>query len=261
MKKIALVTGGSSGIGMAISRKLVENGLWHVVSLSRSKEKIERAHHEFPEVKGKVEFMTGDVSDQDECSRMAHILEEKYGVLHGLVNNAGVVTWGGMEMISVEQWNTIIGINLNGPFMLTKAFLPLLKKAGEASIVNISSIASRQPGTSVAYSVSKAGLDMLTEYLAGDLGPYKIRVNSINPGLVQTNLHLDNKVFSEKNDYLTMLDKAVSRYPIGRIGKPSDIASLTSFLLSDEASWITGSIIKADGGTTLFNDLIPPKMV
>ncbi len=261
MKKIALITGGSSGIGMAISCKLVENGLWHVVSLSRSKEKIERAIHEFPEVKDKVEFITGDVSKQDECNRIYNILEEKYGVLHGLVNNAGVVTWGGMEMISVEQWNTILGINLNGPFMLTKALLPLLKKAGEASIVNISSIASRQPGTSVAYSVSKAGLDMLTEYLAGDLGPYKIRVNSINPGLVQTNLHLDNKVFTEKNDYLNMLDKAVSRYPIGRIGKPTDIASLASFLLSDDASWITGSIIKADGGTTLFNDLIPPKMV
>ncbi len=261
MKKIALVTGGSSGIGMAISKKLADQNQWHVVSLSRSQKKIDRAIEQVPELKNKVEFITGDVSKQDECERVFSMLNKKYGLLHALVNNAGVVTWGGLEMIAVEEWNTMININLSGPFMLTKAVLPLLKKAHGASVVNISSIASMHPGTSVAYSVSKAGLDMLTEYLAGDLGPYKIRVNSINPGLVKTNLHLDNKVFTDKDDYLVMLDKAVARYPIGRIGDPGDIASLTSFLCSDEASWINGAIIKADGGATLFNDLIPPKKV
>jgi NAD(P)-dependent dehydrogenase (short-subunit alcohol dehydrogenase family) len=259
MKKIALITGGSSGIGLAIAKKLIEDGNYHVISVSRNKEKIGRALKEFPELDGKLSFMQGDVSSPESCAGIAAQLEKEHGVLHALVNNAGIVAWGGMEAISNEQWKQILDINLSGPFYLVKALLPLLKKAGGAAVVNISSIASKSPGTSVAYSVSKAGLDMLTEYLAGDLGPYKIRVNSINPGLVKTHLHLDNKVFDKEADYGRMLDKAADRYPLGRIGKAEDIASTASFLLSDKASWITGAIIKVDGGVTLYNDLIPPK--
>ena len=259
--KIALVTGGSSGIGLAIAEKLVDTGCWSVISVSRSQSKIDRALKQFPGLKGRMEFMTGDVSSVDDCRRISEALGAEHGALHGLVNNAGVVTWGGMEATSCDTWQKIIDINLSGPFMLTKALLPLMKNAGSASIVNISSIASKHPGTSIAYSVSKAGLDMLTEYLAGDLGPYNIRTNAINPGLVRTNLHLDNKVFTEEEKYQSMLEKAASRYPVGRIGMPGDIAGLAAFLLSEEASWINGAIIKIDGGATLYNDLIPPKRV
>lgn len=261
MKKVALITGGSSGIGLGIAAWLTRNGQWTVYSVSRSREKIERAIRQVPELKHKVEFLSGDVSAPKDCERLVKTIEERHGVLHGLVNNAGIVAWGGMEVITNQQWQNILDINLSGPFLLTKAMLPLLKKAGGASIVNISSIASKHPGTSIAYSVSKAGLDMLTEYLAGDLGPYQIRTNSINPGLVKTNLHLDNKVFTEEEKYLSMIQKAADRYPIGRIGTTDDIASLAGFLLSDDSSWINGAIIKADGGATLFNDLIPPKRV
>lgn len=260
-KKVVLVTGGSSGIGLAIADTLKKDPAWTVVSLSRSRDKIDRTLKESPEHGTGIRFITGDVSRQEDCERVGRIIKEEFGMLHGLVNNAGVVTWGGMEVISPEEWDKILRINLTGPFLLTRSLLHLLKAAGGASIVNISSIASKQPGTSIAYSVSKAGLDMLTEYLAGDLGPYRIRVNAVNPGLVKTNLHLDNKVFTDREEYLRMLERAKSRYPLGRIGTPEDIAKLTAFLLSDEASWITGAIIKADGGTTLFNDLIPPKRV
>jgi len=261
MKKIALVSGGSSGIGLAIAEKLIETGSWTVISLSRSQEKIDRALKLYPALGGKLKFITGDVSEAEDCAGISESLGAEYGMLHGLVNNAGIVTWGGMEATNLETWYKILSINLSGPFMLTRALLPLLKNANGASVVNISSIASKHPGTSIAYSVSKAGLDMLTEYLAGDLGPYKIRTNAINPGLVKTNLHLDNKVFTEEDKYLSMLDKAAARYPIGRIGRPADIASLAAFLLSEESSWINGAIIKTDGGATLFNDLIPPKRV
>ncbi len=261
MQKVALITGGSSGIGLAIAAWLVRSGEWTVYSVSRSREKIDRALQQLPELQNKVEFLSGDVSDPADCERLEKILEERHGTLHGLVNNAGIVAWGGMEVISNQQWQKILDINLSGPFLLAKALLPLLKKANGASIVNISSIASKHPGTSIAYSVSKAGLDMLTEYLASDLGPYKIRTNSINPGLVKTNLHLDNKVFTDEEKYLSMIRKAADRYPIGRIGTTEDIANLAGFLLSDDSSWINGAIIKADGGATLFNDLIPPKRV
>jgi NAD(P)-dependent dehydrogenase (short-subunit alcohol dehydrogenase family) len=259
-KKNILITGGSSGIGLAIAEKLAAENEFNIVSLSRSNEKIKRALKLKPSLHDYVDFITGDVSSESDCERVRKYLEEKYGVLHGLINNAGILTKGGMEAISYEQWKFNLDINLNAPYLLTKTLLSLLKNANGASIINISSIASLKPGSSIAYSVSKAGMDMLTEFMAGDLGPYGIRVNSINPGLVKTNIHLDNKIFRDEDAYEAMLEKSVVRYPIGRIGQPEDIASLARFLLSDESSFITGAIIKADGGANIYNDLIPSKV-
>ncbi len=258
-QKIFLITGGSSGLGLAIAEKLSREPDNVVISTSRSQKKIQRALDQNPSLKGKVLFLKGDVSKPDDCKKIKEQIESRFGKLHGLVNNAGVLTKGGMEMVTYEQWKFNLDINLNGPYLLTQTLLPLLKKAKGASVVNVSSIASVRPGSSVAYSVSKAGLDMLTEFLAGDLGPYKIRVNSINPGLVKTNIHLDNQIVEDKEAYSNLLENAIPRYPIGRIGEPEDIASLAVFLLSDQAEWITGSIIKIDGGAAVFNDLIPPK--
>lgn len=257
--KNILITGGSSGIGLAIAEELLLEGDYEVVSVSRSPEKIKRALDSKPFLKGKVDFVTGDVSSENDCKRVRDYLNDKFGVLHGLVNNAGILTKGAMEDISYEQWKFNLDVNLNGPYLLTKTLLPLLKKAGGASVINISSIAGLKPGSSVAYSVSKAGLDMLTEFMAGDLGPYKIRANSINPGLVRTNIHLDNKIVEDEKAYENLIEKAVARYPIGRIGEAKDIAGLAHFLLSDASSFISGAIIKADGGANVYNDLIPSK--
>ncbi len=260
VKKNVLITGGSSGIGLAIADDLINKG-YNVISLSRSQEKIVRAQKERPDLKDKVVYLTGDVSDLTHVNKVSKYIAEKYGVLHGLVNNAGVLTKGTIETISLDDWKFTLDINLTGPYLLTKTLLPLLKKANGASIVNISSVAALKPGTSVGYSVSKAGLDMLTRFLAGDLGPYKIRVNSVNPGLVRTHIHLDNKVVADKEAYEAMLDKARTRYPLGEIGEPADIAKMVAFLLSDETKWVTGSIITVDGGVMVENDLIPPKQL
>lgn len=258
-RKNILITGGSSGIGLAIAERLSTENKFNLVSVSRSEEKIKRALRSKPSLQNRVNFITADVSSENDCERVRKYLEEKYGVLHGLINNAGILTKGGIEVISYNQWKKNLDINLNAPYLLAKILLPLLKKANGASIINISSIASLKPGSSIAYSVSKAGLDMLTEFMAGDLGPYGIRVNSINPGLVKTNIHLDNNIVEDKNAYRALIEKAVARYPIGRIGEAEDIANLAFFLLSDESSFITGAIIKADGGANIYNDLIPPK--
>ncbi len=258
MQKVILVSGGSSGIGLSLINRLYQEG-HSVISISRSTAKIDRALQEMPHLKDKVLFLTADISRAAETEDIFKQIKEKYGKLDGLVNNAGVLTKGTIESISLEDWQFTLDVNLTGPYILTKTLLPLLKQAGSASIVNISSVAGLKPGTSVAYSVSKAGLDMLTRFLAGDLGPYGIRVNSVNPGLVRTHIHLDNQVVEDREAYEAMLDKARPRYPIGRIGEPGDIAALIQFLLSDEASWITGSIITADGGVMVENDLIPPK--
>ncbi len=256
--KTFLVSGGSSGIGLSIVNDLVSHG-HAVISLSRSKEKIDRALQEIPHLSDKVRFITGDISREDDAKSIADLISDEFGVLHGLVNNAGILTKGTIETIGLASWQHTLNVNLTGPYILTRSVLPLLKKAGGASVVNISSVAGLKPGTSVAYSVSKAGLDMLTRFLAGDLGPYKIRVNSINPGLVRTPIHLDNKVVEDRDAYEKMLSKAIPRYPLGRIGKPEDISALVQFLLSEESSWITGSVIAADGGVMVENDLIPPK--
>ncbi len=257
-KKVFLISGGSSGIGLSIANDLSKQG-HQVVSISRSKDKIDRALGDMPHLAGKVEFFTADISSQADVQTIYERLNNQYGVLHGLVNNAGVLTKGTLETISVDDWRFTLDINLTGPYMLTKALLPLLRNASGASVVNISSVAGLKPGTSVAYSVSKAGLDMLTRFLAGDLGPYNIRVNSVNPGLVRTNIHLDNKVVEDQEAYEAMLEKARQRYPLKRIGTPGDISGMVLYLLSENASWITGSIITVDGGVMVENDLIPPK--
>lgn len=257
-KRVFLITGGSSGIGLALADLLTHDG-HQVVSLSRSREKIRRAINQYPHLEEKVKFVAGDVTNSKDMEALYSQVAESYGVIHGLVNNAAVLNKGTLETISVSDYQFTLDVNLMGPYLVTKTFLPLLKKAGGASVVNISSVAGLKPGTSIAYSVSKAGLDMLTRFLAGDLAPYKIRVNSINPGLVKTNIHLDNKVVSDEATYQNMLEKARKRYPAGRIGEPNDIATMARFLMLEDTSWITGTIIPVDGGIMVENDLIPPK--
>ncbi len=257
-KRIIVITGGSSGIGLQTTRQLLAESNTHVISLSRSREKIEKATAELKK-NDNVTFIEGDITRPDDCKKFVEYIEKYHGKLHGLVNNAGVLTKGGMEMIDYETWKYNLEVNLNGVYLITRSLLPLLKKAQGASIVNLSSVASLKPGSSVAYSVSKAGLDMLTEFLAGDLAPYKIRVNSVNPGLVRTPIHLDNKIVENKEEYEKYVSKALKRYPLKRIGEPGDIANLIVFLLSGKAAWITGTIMKIDGGTMVNNELIPPK--
>jgi NAD(P)-dependent dehydrogenase (short-subunit alcohol dehydrogenase family) len=257
--KNVLITGGSSGIGLAIAAKLVEAGGWKVISVSRNPEKIDRGLQLHPNLKNKVDFQIADVSEEEQCDRVFEYLNENYKTLHGLVNNAALLTSGGIFDLGFDEWNKSLKVNLSGPFYLTRKLLPLLVAADDASVLNISSIASKTPGRSIAYSVSKAGLDMLTEFLAGELGPFGIRVNAINPGLVETNLHLDSKVFDDPEKYRSMLEKSKADYPVGRIGKPEDIAQLAEFLLSGKSSWITGSIIRIDGGTSVLNQILPQK--
>jgi NAD(P)-dependent dehydrogenase (short-subunit alcohol dehydrogenase family) len=186
-------------------------------------------------------------------------LNDKYGVLHGLINSAGVISLGTLETLSAEDWQKMLDVNLTGPFLVAKTMLPLLKKANGASVINISSIAGLRPGTSLGYSVSKAGLDMLTRFLVADLGPYNIWVNSINPGLVKTNLHFDNQIFDNSEDYEKMVEGARIRHPLKRVGEPEYIANTVAFLLSDEASWISGAIVPVAGGVTEENNFLPFK--
>lgn len=256
-KRVFVVTGGSSGIGLAVIKKLTSDPSHHVFSFSRSKEKIERAMLDLEKIPENLEFIEGDVCNEADCQRFYEKLKENHRFIHGLVNAAGVLTKGGIENITYSQWKYNLEVNLNGPYIFTQSLLPMLKAVKGASIVNVSSIASMRPGRSVAYSVSKAGLDMLTEYLAGELAPYKIRVNSVNPGFIKTNIHIDNQIVTTSNEYKTLVSETASKIPLGRAGEANDVADLILFLLNDKSSWITGSIFKIDGGTLIENDFLP----
>jgi NAD(P)-dependent dehydrogenase (short-subunit alcohol dehydrogenase family) len=258
-KKVYVVTGGSSGIGLAVIKKLINDPSNHIISFSRSKEKIERALSDLVEIPDNLEFYEGDVCNEDDCLRFSEFVRKNHNYINGLVNAAGVLTSGGIENISYAQWKFNLDVNLNGPYLFTQNLLPMLKSAKGASIVNVSSIASMRPGRSVAYSVSKAGLDMLTEFLAGELAPYKIRVNSVNPGFVRTNIHYDNQIVKSKEEYEAMAAGVAHRNPLGRAGEADEVADLIMFLINDKSSWITGSIFKIDGGTLIENDFLPAK--
>ena len=251
-KKVILVTGGASGIGFGTIEYLLEQGKYEVISFSRGEKNINLAKEKLKEKANNVLFLQGDISNEDDCKKVYEKINTKYGKLDGLVNSAGIIKLGGLEEQTLEQWNNSINVNLTGIFLLSKILLPLLKKGTNASILNISSIHSEKPGGSIAYCTSKAGLDMLTKFMAQDLTKYKIRVNSINPAFVESNIYLNSGDYTE-SEYKELIKKRNSTYPLGRIGNVyDDIAPLVEFLLSDKSLWTTGSIYVVDGGKSLF---------
>ena len=248
--RIVLITGGTSGIGLGAIAYLLKKGGYQVISLSRNEKRAQEAQEKLGDLGNDVDFLLGDVSDERDLARLYEGVEKKYGRLDGLVSGAGIIKLGGVETQTIEDWDRLFAVNLRGPFLLVKTFLPLLKKGRNASIVNISSMASQRVGGSIAYSASKAGLDALTKYLAQELGKYQIRVNSINPGAVYTNIYVASGDYTQKG-YDQWSEKKAPGYPLGRIGRPEDLAPAIEFLLSELSLWQTGDIILVDGGKSI----------
>ncbi len=246
MKKVALITGGTGGLGSVLVEKLLQMD-YHVISISRDSKRIEEAKEKLA---GKaVIFFQGDVSDESVVDEIYEYILATYGYLDVLIQNVGIMAGGGIEDISVKQWEHLFEINVHVPFAITKKMLRLLKRADSASIVNISSIASKITGGCMAYSASKAALDMMTKSLAKELSKYYIRVNSVNPGLIDTGFQIKNHLI-EESQYEDFLEKTANAYPLGT-GSPEDVANLVCYLISDKGKWITGSNFIIDGGRSV----------
>lgn len=250
-EKIILVTGGTSGIGLGTIEYLLEQGNYEIISLSRGDKNLSLAKQKLGDNANRITFLQGDISKEQDCKRIYEEIDKKYNRLDGLVNSAGIIKLGGIEEQTLEEWNKSININLTGIFLLTKTLLPLLKKGTNPSIVNISSMSSERAGGSIAYCASKAGVDMLTKYMGQELGKYNIRVNSVNPAAVYTNIYVASGDYTQE-EYDKWSEDKKKLYPLGRIGDAKkDIAPTIEFLLSDKSLWTTGSIYLVDGGKSI----------
>ena len=250
-KKIILITGGASGIGFGTIEYLLEQRNYEIISVSRGEKNIALAKEKLRDNVNRVTFLQGDISSEKDCKKIYEEINNKYSRLDGLVNSAGIIKLGGIEEQTLEEWNNSININLTGIFLLTKTLLPLLKKGTNPSIVNISTMSSERAGGSIAYCASKAGVDMLTKYMGQELGKYNIRVNSVNPAAVYTNIYVASGDYTQEGYDKWSEDKKKS-YPLGRIGDAKkDIAPTIEFLLSDKSLWTTGSIYLVHGGKSI----------
>lgn len=240
--KVAVVTGASKGIGAAIARALAAEGASVVVNYSSSKAGADEVVAAITAAKGKAVAVKGDVSKAAEAEGIVQAAIDSYGRLDILVNNSGIYEFAPLEAISEEHFHKQFNINVLGLLLTTQA---AAKHMGEgASIINIGSIVTRiTPPNSAVYSGTKGAVDAITGVLSRELGPKKIRVNTINPGVVDTEGTQSAGIIGSDMDRAT-----VAQTPLGRVGQPKDIASIAVFLASDDAGWLTGEQLLAGGG-------------
>ena len=219
-----------------------------VVAAGRRAQRLEETAARIRETGGGCQVVTGDVREPATCDAWVKSAVEHSGGLDGLVNAAGVIGGKGLLETDPGEWDRVMDSNLRSIFLLTQAASPeLIRKKG--SVVNLSSVAGLRPYTGLLpYCVSKAGVDMLTRCAALDLAPHGVRVNAVNPGVVVTELHT---VTNAIPDYAGFLERSKTTHPLGRVGSAEEVASLVLYLLSDEASWITGATVSIDGGRAL----------
>jgi NAD(P)-dependent dehydrogenase (short-subunit alcohol dehydrogenase family) len=243
--RVALITGGGSGIGLGAARALAAAGAW-VALMGRDAAKLERAATEFAKP-ADVLTLAGDVASEADVARAVAAVVERFGRLDAAVNAAGTGSFGGVAEQALESWTLTLRTNLDGTMLALKHETAAMLQAGRGgAIVNISSIAGVLTHRMMsAYCVSKAGVEMLTRCAADELGEHGIRVNALRPGLVPTDLAapLASHPLARAN-YESLM-------PLGRLGTVEDIAQAALFLLSDGASWITGQVFAVDGGHTL----------
>jgi len=240
--KVAVVTGASKGIGAAIAKSLAAEGASVVVNYASSKEGAEKVVSEISAAKGKAITLHADVAKEADVRRLFEETIKAFGRVDILVNNAGIYRFHALHEISEDEFHRLFNTNVLGTLLATKEAAKYLGEG--ASIINISSIASDKGlATTTVYSATKGAVDSLTRTLANELAPKKIRVNAIRPGGVLTEgMHSAGFSGGEFEEYM------IKDTPLGRLGRPDDIARVAVFLASDQSQWLTGQYLDASGG-------------
>jgi NAD(P)-dependent dehydrogenase (short-subunit alcohol dehydrogenase family) len=237
--KVAIITGGGSGIGKAIALAFVREGA-HVAIAGRDNKKLT---HTAQEIGANCLAVTADVSDAGDVQKLVRATLEKFKRIDILVNNAALLLPGTAESLSEQDFDQTFNVNVRGLWLLSREVLPQMRSAGGGSIINIGSVLSLLGARNrVAYSASKGAVMAMTKAMALDHAAENIRVNCICPGIVETEL------VAKFNTDETIRRQRVALHPMGRFGRPEDVASAAIYLASDESAWTTGSTLTVDGG-------------
>lgn len=239
--KSVVITGGSRGIGRSCCLEFAKLGAGVVFTYNKSKDEAENLAAELKRISSKCFAFQVDVSDYNQCQQFAEKFLGKFSKIDVLINNAGIIKDRALFMMQPEDWFNVINVNLNGTFNITRSFITTFMKQKQGSIINLSSLSGiiglpRQTN----YSASKGGVILFTKSLAKEVAAFNVRVNSIAPGFIETDMLKDLK-----KEYL---NKAIDQIPLKRFGTPQEVAKVALFLASEEANYITGQVIKVDGG-------------
>jgi 3-oxoacyl-[acyl-carrier protein] reductase len=243
--KVAVVTGASKGIGASIAKHLADEGAAVVVNYAASKQGADRVVAEITGKGGRAVAVQADVSRPADIKRLFAETKKAFGRLDVLVNNAGIYEFAPLEEVTAEHFHRQFDLNVLGLILASQEAVKSFGPSG-GSIINISSaIVTATPPTASVYSATKAAADAVTRTLAKELGPRKVRVNSINPGLVETEGTTSNGTADDESGFRKWFE---AHAPLGRIGQPEDVAPAAVFLASDDARWITGETLFIAGG-------------
>jgi 3-oxoacyl-[acyl-carrier protein] reductase len=241
--KVAVVTGASKGIGAAIAKQLAADGASVVVNYASSKSGADKIVAEITKAGGKAVAVQGDVAKKADIEKLFAESKKAFGQVDILVNNAGVYEFAPLEQITEEHFHKQFNLNVLGLLLTTQEALKYFPSAG-GNVINISSIVSTlAPANGSVYSATKGAVDTITQSLAKELGARHIRVNAVNPGLVETEGSV-TAGFTNGDFH----DQYVKNAPLGRIGHPQDIASAVAYFASNESSWVTGQTLIVSGG-------------
>lgn len=253
--KVALITGGSRGIGRAIALAFAKEGANLVVNYSREDLKAKEVVESATSLGVRAIAVKADVSNPAQVEEMERRVRSEFGRLDILVNSAGITIRRPLEEVTYDDWRKVMGVNLDGTFYVMRTFFKLMAESGGGSIINIASVAGFLPMVgSGAYSPSKAGVIMLTKLAAAEWAKHGIRVNAICPGPIETDMLREE--FTEEE-----LEVRKKLIPLGRLGKTDDVVKLALFLASDDSSYVTGEAFGVDGGMAISYYLLMEKFL
>jgi acetoacetyl-CoA reductase len=239
--RVALVTGGTRGIGAAITKNLAQSGAAVAAGYSRGKERAEQLKDEMESQGANISVHQGRVDDADDCNRVFNEVIERFGRVDYLINNAGITIDKTVRKMTVDDWRQVLNVNLSGAFQMTKAVLEHMIYRGSGRVVMISSVIGETGNIGQAnYAASKAGLFGFTKSLALEMAQRGITVNCVAPGFIATEM--------VEAIPQAALDRVIEKIPQRRLGKPEEVARVVRFLLEDDASYITGAVLSVNGG-------------